>query len=162
MADSTSTSVNFDESVTYTGRVKWFNNKQGYGFVTVVIGDKQGEDIFVHHSGVRVGEEQYKYLVQGEYVDFSLKTSESTSHPYQATNVTGVNEGKLMCETRNEIRSQRAEGEEVVQRKQASFQRWSRRGGNRRNQQSKGSNTDDDGEWGLESKSVSTQAGASN
>ena len=161
MADSTSTSVNFDESVTYTGRVKWFNNKQGYGFVTVVIGDKQGEDIFVHHSGVRVGEEQYKYLVQGEYVDFSLKTSESTSHPYQATNVTGVNEGKLMCETRNEIRSQRAEGEEVVQESKPRSRGGRRRGGNRRNQQSKGSNTDD-GEWGLESKSVSTQAGASN
>ena len=149
MADSTSTSVNFDESVTYTGRVKWFNNKQGYGFVTVVIGDKQGEDIFVHHSGVRVGEEQYKYLVQGEYVDFSLKTSESTAHPYQATNVTGVNEGKLMCETRNEIRSQRAEGEEVVQESKPRSRGGRRRGGNRRNQQSKGSNTDD-GEWGLE------------
>tara|TARA_B100001057_G_scaffold321078_1_gene321290 strand:- start:1152 stop:1625 length:474 start_codon:yes stop_codon:yes gene_type:complete len=157
MADTTSTSVNFDESVTYTGRVKWFNNKQGYGFVTVVIGDKQGEDIFVHHSGVRVGEEQYKYLVQGEYVDFSLKTSESTAHPYQATNVTGVNEGKLMCETRNELRSQRAEGEEEVVESKPRRRGGNRRGGNRRGKQSKGSNTD---EWGLENKSVSTQAEA--
>ena len=149
MADTTSTNVNFDESVTYTGRVKWFNNKQGYGFVTVVIGDKHGEDIFVHHSGVRVGEEQYKYLVQGEYVDFSLKTS-------------GVNEGKLMCETRNEIRSQRADGdEEVVSESKPRRRGGNRRGGNRRGRQSKGSNTDD-GEWGLESKSVSTQAGATN
>ena len=158
MADSTSTSVNFDESVTYTGRVKWFNNKQGYGFVTVVIGDKQGEDIFVHHSGVRVGEEQYKYLVQGEYVDFSLKTSESTAHPYQATNVTGVNEGKLMCETRNEIRSQRSEGEDVETESKPRRRGGNRRSGNRRGRQNKGSNTDD-GEWGLESKSVSTQSG---
>ena len=158
MADSTSTSVNFDESVTYTGRVKWFNNKQGYGFVTVVIGDKEGEDIFVHHSGVRVGEEQYKYLVQGEYVDFSLKTSESTAHPYQATNVTGVNEGKLMCETRNEIRSQRSEGEEVETESKPRRRGGNRRSGNRRGRQNKGSNTDD-GEWGLESKSVSTQSG---
>ena len=158
MADTTSTSVNFDESVTYTGRVKWFNNKQGYGFVTVVIGDKQGEDIFVHHSGVRVGEEQYKYLVQGEYVDFSLKTSESTAHPYQATNVTGVNEGKLMCETRNEIRSQRSEGEEVETESKPRRRGGNRRSGNRRGRQNKGSNTDD-GEWGLESKSVSTQSG---
>tara|TARA_B100001063_G_C16753304_1_gene551606 strand:- start:1165 stop:1644 length:480 start_codon:yes stop_codon:yes gene_type:complete len=159
MADTTSNSVNFDESVTYTGRVKWFNNKQGYGFVTVVIGDKQGEDIFVHHSGVRVGEEQYKYLVQGEYVDFSLKTSESSAHPYQATNVTGVNEGKLMCETRNELRLQRADGEgedEVTERKPRR-RGGNRRGGNRRGKQSKGSNTD---EWGLENKSVSTQAEA--
>ena len=56
-----------DSSVSYVGRVKWFNNKAGYGFVTVVSesadGDRVGEDIFVHHSGVNVTSEQYKYLV---------------------------------------------------------------------------------------------------
>ena len=149
-------------SDTYVGRVKWFNYKSGFGFLTVISeGEHYNTDVFVHHSAIHVSSEQYKYLVQGEYVDFSLKTSESTAHPYQATNVTGVNEGKLMCETRNEIRSQRAEGEEVVQESKPRPRGARRRGGNRRGRQSKGSNTDD-GEWGLESKSVSTQAGASN
>ena len=57
-----------------TGMVKWFNNKAGFGFVTCLRGDREGEDVFVHHSGVKVGSEQYKYLVQGEYVNFLVKT----------------------------------------------------------------------------------------
>ena len=30
------------------------------------------QDVFVHHSALTVGEEQYKYLVQGEYVEFEV------------------------------------------------------------------------------------------
>ena len=96
MADNTSTSVSFDESATYTGRVKWFNNSRDMDLAVVIGNDKQGEDIFVHHSGIKVDTEQYKYLVQGEYVDFTLRSSENNDHPYQATNVTGVNE-KSSC-----------------------------------------------------------------
>ena len=103
---------NFDSSVGYLGRVKWFNNKAGYGFVTVVgEGTRSGSDIFVHHSGVNTGSEQYKYLVQGEYVSFVLKRSDNSAHPFQASNVTGVHGGKLMCETRAEQRQQREEHE---------------------------------------------------
>jgi cold shock CspA family protein len=49
----------------FTGRVKWFNNKAGYGFITVTDGPKSGSDVFVHHSSIKVVSEQYKYLVQG-------------------------------------------------------------------------------------------------
>lgn len=101
-------------SVVYHGRVKWFNNKAGYGFITVVDGpvvnDNIGKDIFVHHTSICVSQEQYRYLVQGEYVEFSISTletegdSSSTGHKYQSTNIKGVNGGKLMCETRNENR----------------------------------------------------------
>ena len=114
MADTTS-SQDFDENTRYFGRVKWFNNKAGYGFCTVVGdegGDRVGEDIFVHHTGVQVGSEQYKYLVQGEYVHFTLRGSDSSAHPYQAANLTGPYSGQLMCETRNEQRQQRAEKED--------------------------------------------------
>ena len=45
--------------------------------------------------------EQYKYLVQGEYVNFNLTSSTTESHEFQATNVTGAYGGSLMCETRN-------------------------------------------------------------
>ena len=106
---TTTTETNTTADTTWTGRVKWFNNKAGYGFVTIIIGERQGEDIFVHHSGVKVNSEQYKYLVQGEYVEFDLKTSENTEHPFQAFDVTGVGAGKLMCETRTEQRQQREE-----------------------------------------------------
>lgn len=84
------------------GKVKWFNNRAGFGFVTSLEGEKKDEDIFVHHSGVEVSSEQYKYLVQGEYVSFDMKESSNSDHPFQAGNVRGVLGGKLMCETRME------------------------------------------------------------
>jgi CspA family cold shock protein len=89
----------------FTGRVKWFNNKAGYGFITVTDGPKSGSDVFVHHSSVKVDAEQYKYLVQGEYIEFSLATVVNDKHECQATNVSGIKGGKLMCETRNETRA---------------------------------------------------------
>ena len=89
----------------FTGRVKWFNNKTGYGFITVTSRDA-GEflnlDVFVHHSAVVVAGQQYKYLVQGEYVEFKLSEMSSGQHKYQVLNVSGIDGGKLMCETRNE------------------------------------------------------------
>ena len=102
-----------DSSARHLGRVKWFNNKAGFGFVTVLEGEKKDEDIFVHHTGVVVSDEQYKYLVQGEYVSFSLTESDNNAHPYQAGNVRGVGEGLLMCETRNANRQSRENEEDV-------------------------------------------------
>ena len=96
-----------------TGQVKWFNNRAGFGFITVLDGEKKGEDIFAHHSGVVVNNEQYKYLVQGEYVSFVLRESDNNDHPYQSGDVRGVLSGWLMCETRNANRSTRTdEGED--------------------------------------------------
>lgn len=108
-ANGTSTpNAGTSHDVRLTGRVKWFNNRAGFGFVTVLEGDKTSEDIFVHHSGIVVGSEQYKYLVQGEYVWFSLYESDNEEHPYQAGNVRGWGDGMLMCETRHANRSQRS------------------------------------------------------
>ena len=107
--------------VRLTGRVKWFNNRAGFGFITVLTeGDKKDEDVFVHHSGIVVESEQYKYLVQGEYVSFHLRTSDNTEHPYQAGHVRGVESGWLMCETRNALRATRTEegDSDGAQRKQ--------------------------------------------
>ena len=92
-SNGTASSQDFDASTSYTGRVKWFNNKAGYGFITVCrssADDRVGDDVFVHHSGIKVGSEQYKYLVQGEYVDFTLRSSDSGAHPFQAADLTGV------------------------------------------------------------------------
>lgn len=86
-----------------TGQVKWFNNKSGFGFITAVTGDKKDEDIFVHHSDLRVKEEQYRYLVTGEYVEFvvtDMDSTEENKHKYKAVDVTGVVGGTLMCEVR--------------------------------------------------------------
>lgn len=90
-----------------TGRVKWFNNKAGYGFITVTDGERSGTDIFVHHSSIGVSSQQYKYLVQGEYVNFGLITSQGGIHEFQASSVCGIKNGKLMCETRREFKMAR-------------------------------------------------------
>jgi cold shock CspA family protein len=90
------------ETELFTGRVKWFNNKAGYGFITVTNSSRSGSDIFVHHTAINVDQEQYKYLVQGEYVEFNLVKTTSGVHEFQASNVDGIQGGKLMCETRND------------------------------------------------------------
>ena len=86
------------------GRVKWFNNKAGYGFLTITDGERSGTDIFVHHSSINVLNQQYKYLVQGEYVEFQLNKTSSGPHEWQAVKVCGINSGKLMCETRRDFK----------------------------------------------------------
>lgn len=49
-----------------TGKVKWFNNAKGYGFI-----EKPGErDIFVHYSAI--AGEGYKTLAQGQEVEFEV------------------------------------------------------------------------------------------
>ena len=96
-----------NSSAVTRGRVKWFNNRAGYGFITVSSGDHKNEDVFVHHSAVQVKQEQYRYLVQGEYVDFKLCAVSDESHKWQAGEVSGVDGEKLMCETRLESRATR-------------------------------------------------------
>jgi len=53
-----------------SGKVKWFDNKRGFGFIA---GDA-GKDVFVHHSCILGG--GYKTLVEGEAVQFDLVTSD--------------------------------------------------------------------------------------
>lgn len=84
------------------GNVKWFNNKSGYGFITVMSDSQhKGQDIFAHHSSINVKDDLYKYLVQGEYVEFDIQKMQDKSHENQAVSITGIYKGDLMCETRN-------------------------------------------------------------
>ncbi len=48
------------------GKVKWFNNEKGFGFIEY----QDSEDIFVHYSSILT--EGFKTLVEGQYVDFEL------------------------------------------------------------------------------------------
>lgn len=48
------------------GKVKWFNNQKGYGFIN----DESGKDIFVHFSGLVM--EGFKTLEEGQLVEFEL------------------------------------------------------------------------------------------
>ena len=49
-----------------SGKVKWFDNKRGFGFIA----QNQGKDVFVHHSAI-LGR-GYKTLAQGEWVTFDM------------------------------------------------------------------------------------------
>ena len=89
------------------GFVKWFNNKVGYGFITVRhVKEGFTYDIFVHHSAIQVKTEQYRYLVQGEYVQFKWSLTNNEQYKWHAISISGIDGGPLMCETRNELRAQ--------------------------------------------------------
>ena len=150
MSDTKSSTPVFD-GTRYTGRVKWFNNRAGFGFITVLNGPQKEEDIFAHHSGIVVNDEQYKYLVQGEYVQFELRESDNNSHPYQAGTIKGVLDGVLMCETRASMRK-----ENNTQRKDGEWQgnggddRRHRYGGRERRPRVRGSGPRDNNNNGKE------------
>jgi cold shock CspA family protein len=88
------------ESERLTGQVKWFNTKAGYGFITGCNGAYNGQDIFVHFSSIKVTNSQYRYLVQGEYVEFDVVKPEGDKHENHAINVSGLYMGPIMCEAK--------------------------------------------------------------
>jgi CspA family cold shock protein len=53
-------------SVMATGRVKWFNDAKGFGFIT----QEGGEDVFVHYSAVQA--QGFKSLTEGDQVEFEV------------------------------------------------------------------------------------------
>lgn len=61
------------------GKVKWFNQEKGYGFIE----REDGGDVFVHYSAIM--QEGFKTLAEGEEVEFEIV--EGTRGP-QAANVT--------------------------------------------------------------------------
>ncbi len=63
------------------GKVKWFNNAKGYGF----IGQDGGPDVFVHYSAIQT--EGYKSLQEGDEVEFEVVQGQKGP---QAENVTRV------------------------------------------------------------------------
>ena len=76
------------------GKVKWFNNEKGYGFIN----GSADEDIFVHYTSIKqdgyktlstINISGYKTLSEGQYVEFTLL---ETSKGYQAVDVTPIKE----------------------------------------------------------------------
>ena len=69
------------------GRVKWFNNEKGYGFID----HSSGEDIFVHYSAIK--QDGYKTLSEGQLVNFDLI---DTPKGLQAINVVAEINDKII------------------------------------------------------------------
>lgn len=68
------------------GKVKWFNNAKGYGFVLPESGD---EDLFVHYSAIQM--EGYKTLKAGQSVEFDVVEGPKGLH---AVNIREADEGQ--------------------------------------------------------------------
>lgn len=63
------------------GKVKWFSNDKGYGFIT----PESGKDVFVHHSSIQG--DGYKSLDEGQSVEFEITNGPKGE---QATNVVKI------------------------------------------------------------------------
>ena len=63
------------------GKVKWFSDQKGYGFIT----PESGDDVFVHHKSIQG--EGFKSLTEGQEVEFEV---EKGPKGYQAVNVTKI------------------------------------------------------------------------
>jgi CspA family cold shock protein len=62
-----------------TGKVKWFNDAKGYGFIE----QEGGDDVFVHFSAIQM--DGFKTLAEGQVVEFEVQAGEKGLH---AANVT--------------------------------------------------------------------------
>lgn len=56
------------------GRVKWFNDAKGYGFIE----QEGGEDVFVHFSAIQM--DGFKTLAEGQEVQFEVKQGDKGLH----------------------------------------------------------------------------------
>ena len=68
-------------SIVARGKVKWFNNQKGYGFITT----EDGKDVFLHHSAL--SGEGFKTIEQGQEVEFDVNVGPKGE---QAVNVVKV------------------------------------------------------------------------
>jgi len=64
-----------------SGTVKWFNERKGYGFIE----QTDGEDVFVHHSGINAS--GFKTLYEGDKVTFDIEQGQKGP---SAVNVTAA------------------------------------------------------------------------
>ena len=74
------------------GKVKWFNDAKGYGFIE----QDSGEDVFVHFSAITM--DGFKTLAEGQEVEFEIHTGEKGLHAANVTRVvTACSTRELIC-----------------------------------------------------------------
>nr|WP_221795474.1 cold shock domain-containing protein CspD [Oceanobacter mangrovi] len=76
-----------------TGKVKWFNNAKGYGFI---LADDSEEDLFAHYSTIIM--DGYRTLKAGQAVQFETKPSDKGLH---AINIRALDEEPVSSESEN-------------------------------------------------------------
>jgi len=79
------------------GRVKWFNNAKGYGFI---LPDEGGEDYFAHYSSIQM--EGYKTLKAGQPVTFEILEGSKGSHAVNIQELESGSDSEPAAETDSE------------------------------------------------------------
>lgn len=70
-----------------SGKVKWFNNAKGYGFI---VADGRDEDLFAHFSAIQM--DGYKTLKAGQPVSFDIIQGPKGLHAVNISAASAVNE----------------------------------------------------------------------
>lgn len=81
-----------EDSKMNKGKVRWFNNQKGFGFIR----DEEGNDIFVHYSGLNM--EGFKSLLEGQEVTFDAIDVEKGKQAINVTVVETVTESEEITE----------------------------------------------------------------
>jgi CspA family cold shock protein len=82
-----------------SGKVKWFDNKKGFGFIA----QEQGDDVFVHHTSIQG--QGYKTLLEGEVVTFEIIDSDKGP---KALNVLRAQSNGFHAKTQTEHRARQS------------------------------------------------------
>lgn len=98
------------------GKVKWFNNAKGYGFI---IEEGCSEDLFAHFSSIQM--EGYKTLKAGQRVEFEKKPSDKGVHAVSIVPLDKPERKAEATEEQSEGHSPADTDTQVSQRRAASF-----------------------------------------
>ena len=89
------------------GKVKWFNNAKGYGFV---LPEEGGEDLFVHYSAIQM--DGYKTLKAGQDVQFDIVEGPKGLHAVNIQNLAGQTGDDLGVSVEFDLQDDRQDGHE--------------------------------------------------
>lgn len=80
-----------------SGKVKWFNNAKGYGFI---VEDGKSEDLFAHYSAITM--DGYKTLKAGQPVKFEITQGPKGLHAVNIESITPAKEAEPSRSTQHE------------------------------------------------------------
>ena len=76
-----------------SGKVKWFNNAKGYGFINE---DGKDEDLFAHYSAIQM--DGYKTLKAGQAVEFEIIQGPKGLHAVKIMDAAAAAAAKVQCQ----------------------------------------------------------------
>ena len=97
------------------GKVKWFNNAKGYGFI---LPEEGGEDLFVHYSAIEM--DGYKTLKAGQDVQFDIVEGPKGLHAVNITSAEQTSETESSSEVQSSTEAESSSASEPSEATSAS------------------------------------------